>query len=125
MSDAVSADATSASRGLAWDSEEVRTFRKALPPNQKLVPLAELNSMARANLKQCLSDAGWDTATMDTPAPPDVALADMQKIVRELRYLPPLCSPSDAPRLREELLTRAPARRLMCCGRDSSGMVTM
>ena len=93
-SDMMVADgAVDANCGLAWGSAEVTAFQALLPSHQRLVPLTELSGDARANLRACLEENGWDPGSVDEMATADVALQDMRTIVDELSYLPPLCPP--------------------------------
>ena len=103
---------TTEPRGLEWGSPAVEAFRASLPAHQKLCPLTSLSPAARANLRHCFLDAGLtsDAERVDTPASGDVALADLQLIVSELAYLPPLCPLQHVEQLRHQLLQVAPSK---------------
>ena len=97
-------------------------YNVMLPPNQRLVPIFELSSDARANLKWCLADGGFDGASVDVPASSEAALEDMRTIIRELQFLPPLIPPEDTEQFREEL-ERASRKGLFSICDDASGLV--
>ena len=111
--------------GLAWDSPEVQRFVASLPKNMRLRRFTTLPAMPRANLKQCFVDAARsaEVKDLDVPAPPDVALKDMQTIVDELDWLPPLLPPEQADELRASLKACA-ERGLFSISSDSSGAIT-
>lgn len=92
--------------GLDWDSEAVRELQHSLPAHMTLRPITSLTDAARANLRSTVLDS-WGRAAaeaVDDPATAEVALEDMLRIVRELRYLPPLCrSVEEARQLTSEL----------------------
>lgn len=63
-----------------------------LPQNMFLRPITQLSQEARANLRGTLQDEwGRDAAAdVDKPATAEVALDDIQRIVKGISYLPPL-----------------------------------
>lgn len=116
-------DVSEGQGGLAWSSPEVKQFLSTLAPNLKCQPFTSLPGAARANLRQAFVDSGLDASNIDVSAPPKVALEDMQTIVSELSFLPPLWPPMKTATLRASLKAWA-ERGAFSIGADTSGLVT-